>query len=168
MKIILLALVAVLLSTSRLSAQAGVTKIGMEEGFPRYKFKYDALDIGIKEVATILENNEQAYQLIRPAKRNAAVGNSILYMGVAMAIVPLGEVFKSGGSRRYWEVYGIFAGIGVGMVGASLPFLNKANKQAEHAIDVYNAGLSGYNHKKEKPAIYLGATGTGVGLSMAF
>lgn len=165
MKILLTALFILLVGALQLSAQSTAINIQVKEAFPRYSYKYGELYIDIEEVATILKKDEQAYELVRPAKRNAAVGTGLMYVGVAMIIVPLGEIIKAGSSFQY---YGAFAGIGAGLVGISLPFLNKSNKQARQAIELYNSGLSSNKGNEYKPQIYFGSTRSGTGLSLQF
>lgn len=162
MKIILVFFIICLCGLIKLNAQPASINIQVEKKFPRYEYRYGELEIDIKEVALVLKKNEQAYDLIKSAKRNSAVGNSLMYIGAAMIIIPLGEVIKAG-SFKY---YGAFAGIGAGMIGISLPFLIKANKKAERAVELYNSGLSGNIYNNDKPQIYFGSTGTGIGLSV--
>lgn len=165
MKIIFISLFIILIGISKLNAQSASTKIQIDKGFPRYGYRYDELNIGVKEVALILKKNEQAYNLIKPAKLNSAIGNSFMFVGVSMIIVPLGEMIKAG---RSFKQYGVFAGIGAGIIGVSLPLLNKANKQAKKAIDLYNSGLTSNSNKMDKPEIYFGSTNNGIGLTMRF
>lgn len=127
MKFIFTSLFIILVGVLNLKAQSTSTKIQIEKAFPRYGYKYDELDIDIKKVALILKKDEQANKLIKPAKLNSAIGNSLMFVGVSMIIVPLGEMLKAG---RSFEHYGAFAGVGAGLIGGSLLFLkNLTNKQ---------------------------------------
>lgn len=164
MKIILTSFFFVLMSLSNLKAQSTSGKVQIEKGFPRYSYRYDELSLGIKEVALILRKNEKAYKLIKPAKVNSAIGNSFLFLGVSMIVVPIGQIILGESSKHYLA----FAGIGAGMIAVSIPFIRKADRQAKNAVEVYNSGMSRNFNEKNKPEFHFGIMGNGIGSTIKF
>ncbi|QHT65620.1 hypothetical protein GXP67_02540 [Rhodocytophaga rosea] len=102
--------------------------------------------------------------MLKPAKVNYALGNTLAILGVAAIVVPLGQSILASNFKYFWP----FAGIGVGMCVISIPLLAKSDRQAMKAIETYNAGLSHHFYKYYSPELKAVATTNGIGLMLHF
>jgi hypothetical protein len=151
------------IAVSTLSAQTSPGKIGIKKGFPNHAFQYGDIYLNIHDLKPVLTKNEHAYKLLKPARVNYSLANSLAYIGVACIIYPVGFHILNGPSKYFWP----FFGIGLGTTAVSIPLRIKANKQAVKAVEAYNAGLSmPYNRfPVELRAV---ATYNGVGLMLTY
>ena len=138
MKSICLFALFILLGMTKLYAQSTFGKIEVKKGFPNHAFQYGDIYLNIHDLKPLLKKNEQAYNLLKPARLNYGLANTLSYAGAVCIIYPIGSLIFNGPSKYFWP----FVGIGLGATAISIPIRIKANRQAIKAVETYNAGLS--------------------------
>lgn len=111
-----------------------------------------------RQMLDIMQVNPAAYDIMKKAKRNNDIGQVFGIAGGFLIGFPIGTAIAGGDPN--W----LLAGIGAGLVGVSIPFSIKYNKNARAAVAVYNDGIRslGYQELEMK----LGFTGNGIGLTV--
>jgi hypothetical protein len=164
MKIIAAFILFLIIGISTLCAQSNIGKIEIKRGFPNHAFQYGDIYLNIHDLKPVLKKNEQAYKLLKPARINYSLANSLTYIGVTCIITPIGSHIINGPSKYFWP----FVGIGLGATAISIPLRIKANKQAVKAVETYNAGLSQHFYKYSPLKLEAVATSNGIGLMLHF
>jgi hypothetical protein len=164
MKITITLVLFFIIGISKLNAQSDFGKIEIKKGFPNHAFQYGDIYLNIHDLKPVLKKNEQAYKLLKPARINYSLANSLSYVGVVCIIYPVGSHILNGPSKYFWP----FFGIGLGATAISIPLRIKANKQAIKAVETYNSGLSIRSYKYFPPELKAVATSNGFGLMLNF
>jgi hypothetical protein len=164
MKIISTLMICMIIGMPTLSAQSNIGKIEIKKGFPNHAFKYGDIHLNIHDLKPVLKKNEQAYKLLKPAKFNYGLANTLSYGGVLCILYPVGYRIIDGPSKYFWP----FLGIGLGATAISIPLRIKANRQAIKAVETYNAGLSSNPYKRFPLELKAMATTTGIGLTLIY
>ncbi|MDO1451544.1 hypothetical protein Q0590_35050 [Rhodocytophaga aerolata] len=153
-------IILVLLSVVNLYAQPGLRKIEIIKGFPNHGYRYGDIYLNIKEVAPILKKHEQAYSLLKPAKTNYSLANSLATVGIIGIIYPLGYKLFGYDSKAFWPILGM----GIGTFTISIPFRIKANKQGIKAVELYNSILGSNLYEQDLYRVKVGFTNHGIGV----
>lgn len=150
-----------LLSISSTFAQEYGVPITIKKNMGSNLFYQGEKHLTINQVAKILEANPETFQLMKSAKQNNIWSYLLGVPGAAMFGWQLGAATAGGDAD--W----VMAGVGVGLVGLSIPFMRKCTKQSQQAVDLYNQsiGTTGYCTKTE---LGLTFTSDGVGLALHF
>jgi hypothetical protein len=139
--------------------QAKENSITIKSQFGGQQYYQNGKKINMSTMARIMDSNEQAYQQIKSAQSNRAVATILGFAGGFMAGWTLGAAIAGGNAN--WAV----AGVGAGLIVASIPFNSKSNRQAASAVDIYNGGLTTSLHTKMKMGLAFRGNAVGVNLS---
>lgn len=142
-------------------AQTEADSLYMKKVFGGYQFLQGEKVLNMNQLTDIMKPNAQAYKEIKAAKTNYSFALILGGAGGFMVGLPIGTAM--GGGEPNWTM----AGIGAGLIIASIPISIKFNKQAKKAIETYNQGLrtsSHYNNKELKIAM----TSNGLGITLNF
>ena len=138
----------------------GNTELSMKNGFFGWQFFRNGEKLKLSEVTDLLSANEQATAYLKSAKSNYTWSQIIGSVGGFLVGYPLGV--SAGGGEPKW----VMAGVGAGLIVASIPLSVAANKHAKNAVLSYNEGARSTSLRK--PTFHLGLSGAGVGLRMHF
>jgi len=158
MKQQILALVIMFFSISFCNAQ----QIEAKKAFGGYKFYQNEKELNLSDLQQLMKNNNEALKYIKNAKTNTAFASIFGFAGGFMFGWPIGTAI--GGGEANWSL----AGIGVGVLGLSIPFITGANKNAKQAIELYNSSLKTVHHQKPKTEFSIISNANGFGISMSF
>ncbi len=167
MKIIISSIFFVSIGLLQLSAQSSYPKIDIKKGFPNHRFQYGEITLGIKELAPILKKNEQAYQVVKPAKVNFTLANVLTYVAVPSIIYSLAlgnKLTDAAKNRAFWPSMGI----GLSCLAVSIPLRIKANKQALKAVELYNSALGNKLYKPDLLDLKFAFTTNGIGVTVSY
>lgn len=141
--------------------QTGTDSITIAKTFGGYKFFQGSNRLSLQELKITMQTNQQAYQQIKSAQSANTIATIIGGIGGFMVGWPIGTAVA--GKDANW----VLAGIGAGLIGVSIPFSVKANKQAKKAVATYNGGLksSSFWNKNE---LRLAVAGNKIGLTLQF
>ena len=152
---------SLLLCTATLGAQAQLARdtVSVKKVFGGVKFEQHGAVLSPKYVQQLIQPVPEAYQEMKKARANNTVANIVSGAGGFLLGYTLGTALS--GAEAEWTV----AAIGGGLIIASIPFSVKFRKQATHAVQLYNAHLSG---QQETGSLHMrfGLTGAGVGLRL--
>ena len=149
---------------SRLHTQDLSEKIFIE----KRGYKYNGIYLDKYDIRELLKKNEQAYKTLKPANRNHTAGYLIFAAGLAFVSIPIENMIWKDVEDRSQKHNGTLFAVGAGLIGASITFLNKSNRQTKAAVELYNSGLSSNLSKHHKPEFLIGFTGNGAGMSVKF
>ena len=124
-----------------------------------YKFFQNDMRLNLNQLPYIMEENQEAYQLIRNARSNNTISSIISGTGVFLIGLQLANGIIGG--EPNWTL----AGIGAGLIVVSIPLYSKSYRQSLSAVQTYNAGLG---VKSCAPVFHLAFSPGGVGLTMNF
>jgi len=158
MKKITLTLTFVITTLTFCNAQ----KIDIEKVSGGYKYTQNDELMSIGDLASVIESNTKAFELIKKGRTNRSFGAVLGFAGGGLVGWPIGTAI--GGGESNW----ILAGIGAGLIIIGIPISSSANKKINQAVDVYNASLNSTANNKFKPEFNIIANAGGVGLSMNF
>lgn len=135
--------------------------IVMKKSFGGYTFFQGDKRLNMNQLVNAMESNNQAYTQIKSAKSTYTIASTLGLAGGFLVGWPLGTAI--GGGKPNW----VLAGIGAGLIVASIPISNNFNKKARKAVDTYNGELktSSFWDRKE---LDLSMTGGGIGLTLRF
>jgi len=144
-------------SSERLSPEY----IQVKKVFGGYKFFYKYRELKFKDLVSILEENDLAYEEIKSARTTAVFGSIIGFAGGFLIGWPIGAAIAGGDPN--WGL----AAIGAGLIVVAIPLNESAYKKAKSAVDTYNYGIktSSFWYKKE---LNISFTGNGLGLILGF
>jgi len=136
-----------------LAQQAAAQKLTMYKTFGGVVFELnDSVQLSTKQTATVLYQNQQAYEMFNQARVLNSLSGIMGFSGMALVAVPL--VTVAFGERSDWGLAGGGAALIVGSI-----FLNRAFKaRALDALDIYNAQLP-QKTSRIKPNFYFYGTG---------
>ena len=158
MKNKILTLLVVIASLTYSHAQ----KIDIEKVFGGYKYTQNDELMSIGDLASVLESNNKAFQLIKKGRTNRSFASVLGFAGGALIGWPLGT--SVGGGDANWTL----AGIGAGLIIVGIPISSRANKKIHQAVDIYNTSLNATTQNNFKPEFKIIANNKGLGLSMSF
>lgn len=161
MKKYLLFFILIVLSISASYAQSASDSITAKKVFGGYQFIQDEHPLTVKQLMVSLENNQEAYQIIKSAKGAYDLSNILAGAGGFCIGYPLGTAM--GGGEPNWTM----AGIGAGLVLIAIPISISFNKRALKAVNIYNQDFRETSFWEDKE-LKLSLTGNGVGLKLIF
>lgn len=156
---IILTLLAV--SASFTFGQTAPDSISMKKVFGGYQFYQGEQIIQMNQLVNSMKSNDLAYKQIKSAQSLSAFASVLGGVGGFMIGWPIGT--SLGGGEPEWAM----AGIGAGLLVASIPIIHSMNKKAKKAIDIYNGGLMTSSFWDDKELI-LSTKGNGIGLTLYF
>ena len=161
MKKTLLILTLVLTTFIHAFAQSSHRPIEIKRKGGGLQFYQQEKRLNMNQVTDIMRYNEEAFTAIKKAKSAQTWASVVSGIGGFMIGWQLGALV--GGGVPNWGM----AGLGAGVVVASIPISQGFNKQAAIAVDSYNKGLesNSFCHKRE---LKLQTTPNGIGLALCF
>lgn len=124
-----------------------------------YKFFHHNTRINFNQLPTILNENQEALQIIKKAKTKNTVASIFSGLGCFVIGVELGIAIAGG--EPNWNA----TALGGGLILISIPISSKSYNQAMQAISTYNTDLA---TSSKRPQLFLCATGEGFGLKLKF
>ena len=148
-----------MLAFTHLEAQNQSDSISVKKAFGTV-FKQNGKVLTPKQLMSIVQSNPSAFQEMKVAKNNYSVASVVGFAGGFMVGYPIGTALAGG--KADWAL----AGIGAGLIVASIPFTNAYVGHATNAVKMYNAGLkqTGIN----QVSYQLGFAAKGIGLKIRF
>jgi predicted lipid-binding transport protein (Tim44 family) len=161
MQKLLFIITLILLSFSLIHGQTSNDSIRIEKVFGSYTFYQEGRRLNLNQLAKTMKSNPEAYKHIKKARSNYTGSMILGYAGGFMVGWPLGTAIAGG------EPNWIIAGIGAGIIVASIPFTRKTNEQAKKAVELYNRGeVTGSYH--DKPKLEFALNRNGIGFRLIF
>lgn len=114
------------------------------------------------EMLRLMQPNEMAFKTMKAARVYNGFSTFFSFAGGFMIGYPLGEAI-GGKKDPHW----VMLGIGVGLVGVSIPFAITSHKKAKEAAELYNAGLKTTSFLNKKELRFI-VSNNGVGLALRF
>lgn len=141
-------------------SQTSNDTIYSQKVFGGYRFWKKEKELKYSELLTIVKNNREAYKLIKSAQ--ASNGFSVVLGGVGGFLVgyQLGTAIAGG------EPNLAVGGVGIGLMGLSIPISINASKKARQGVAIYNKQIQELSYSP--PKIYFGCTESGIGLILKF
>jgi len=161
MKQLILIFVLSLIGVSALWAQTPGQPISIRKTLGENQFYQGSTRLTLNQALTVMTPNDAAYLKMKKAQSNNTVATIFGCAGGFMIGWPLGAAAASDDAN--WTM----AGIGVGLVAISIPFMVKTTRYSEEAVDLYNEGLPGHSGQSSLQ-FKLQVNGDGVGLVMRF
>lgn len=126
-----------------------------------YKFMQNGKNLNLKKMEKIMQDNNEALELIQSAKSNQTWGTILGVSGGFLVGLPLGSAI--GGGDPQWAL----AGAGAALIVASIPITKAFYKKTTKAVELYNAGVSSsaYNFN---PSFNFNIRGNNIGITMSF
>lgn len=142
-------------------AQTVTDTISIQKTFGGQKFYQADKRLSMAELKNILRSNDAAYRELRSAQTANTLATIIGGAGGFMVGWPIGT--SLGGGKPNW----VMAGIGAGLIVASIPISQTFNKRSKNAVAMFNRGIktSSFWDKKE---LLLSLTATAAGLTLRF
>jgi hypothetical protein len=137
-------------------------EIEMKLNILGYKFVQNEQRLTWKEVIKATESNPEANLLIKKAKSNNIISNTLTMAGGALIGISIGQSTTE--RNPNWTL----AYIGGGIVAIGIPFTLGTFNKANEGVDKYNLSLKSASTFEFKPEFKIIANGKGVGLSMNF
>ncbi|WP_298554476.1 hypothetical protein [uncultured Algibacter sp.] len=137
-------------------------KIDIEKVFGGYKYTHNDELVSIGDLASIMESNTEAFELIKKGRTSRGLSAVLGFAGGALVGWPLGTSIRGGDAN--WTL----AGIGAGLIAVAIPISNGSNKKINQAVELYNASLNSTSQNTFKPEFNIIGNGKGIGLSMNF
>lgn len=140
-------------------AQTPSDSVFVHKNFGVYKFFQKDARLNFNQLPYIMEDDQEAYHLIKKAKNTNVVSSIISGTGVFLIGWQLATVLIGGEAN--WTM----AAIGGGLVVISIPIYSKSYKQSLQAVNIYNAGLSASSRRLRFVA---GTMPHGIGVKLEF
>ncbi len=137
-------------------------EVTIKKSFGENLFSQNDKRISFNQLLTSLENNSEAYKMATSAKGNKTFGMILGTAGGALIGWPLGTAI--GGGEPNW----ILAGVGAGLVVATIPIISGYNKKTAKAVQLYNDGLTDTSYKPVPVQLYISASHNGLGINVQF
>ena len=142
-------------------AQDSTVKIESKKVFGSYLYLQNDKYLSNKQLLSLMNNNNEAYQLIKSANKSKTWATILGGVGGSFIGFPIGTAI--GGGDPKWEL----AGAGVALILIAIPINNNYNRKSKKAIDLYNSGFSSTAYKFH-PTFDLNLKGNSIGLTMTF
>ncbi len=128
--------------------------------FNGYKYLQNEERKSMRDLVTIMRHNSEALLLIKSARRNTIISNSISGAGGVLIGYTVVSTFL--GDQPDFTI----VGIGIGLALVTIPITLKANRKAKSAIAYYNSStrITSSHYKKLNIAI----KGNGLGITFSF
>ena len=133
--------------------------IYFQKSFFGYKYYQWDTQINFNQLPAIMIKDQEAYALVKKAKKNNTVAAILSGTGGFLLILQLANAIIS--EEPNWAI----TAVGGTLVVVSIPIFSKSYKQSLEAIDKYNAGLGVSSHRVQ---LDLGTSKNGIGLIMSF
>jgi len=140
-------------------AQSTSDSVFVYRGFLGYKYVYHDARLNFNQLPEILEDNQEAYQLIKKARTHHTFSSIISGTGGFLIGWQLGTALVGGDPN--WTM----AAIGGGLIVVSIPLYTTAAKKSLDAIDLYNSGLTPTSFKLQ---MNFEVTSNGIGICLRF
>jgi hypothetical protein len=142
-------------------AQTAADSISIQKTFGGQKFYQADKRLSMTELKNILRSNDAAYKELRSAQSANTLATIIGGAGGFMVGWPIGT--SLGGGKANW----VLAGIGAGLIVASIPISQTFNKRSKNAVAIFNRGIktSSFWDKKE---LRFSVTAAAMGLTLRF
>jgi hypothetical protein len=127
-------IILLVLAFSSSYGQTG-TPIEVKKVFGGYKYFQGDSRLNMNQLVVAMESNEIAFQQIKKAQSTNTLGMIIAGAGGFMIGWPLGTSIAGGDPN--W----VLAGIGAGLIVASIPISKKVISHTNMAVETYNNGL---------------------------
>jgi hypothetical protein len=161
MKRIVIIMALLIVSLTFTFGQTVSDSISMKKVFGGYQFYQGGKMLNMNKLVTAMKPNEEAYKQIKSAQSNYTVAMVCSYAGGFMIGWPVGTAL--GGGEPNW----LLAGVGAGLIVATIPILKGYNNKARLAVDTYNGGLLSSSNW-DKRELNLSMTASGIGFSLRF
>ena len=155
----LIILTILLVSFSQLFAQNQIDTIEVKKALLTV-FKQNNKVLTPRQLLKITQINQEAYKEMKMAESNFDAVVVCGFIGGFMVVYPLGTAIASGDAN--WTL----AGIGLGLIAASVPFSVAYSKHAKNGVRIYNNGL--LKTESKKIDFNLGLTSNGIGIRITF
>lgn len=110
------------------------------------------------KLVELVEKNPESLPYIRKSGTNYLLGYTTGFAGGFMVGWSIGEAI--GGQNINW----LLTGVGVGLIGISIPFNTASARNTRKAVEAYNSGIKASSNA----TVQLGITDSGVGISIRF
>lgn len=124
-----------------------------------YKFFQNDVRLNLNQLPYLMEENQEAYQLIKKAKSNNTIASIISGTGGFLIGLQLANTLIGG--EPNWTLMAV----GGGLVVITIPLYTKSFRQSFLAVQKYNEGLG---VKSYAPVFHLGICSGGVGFKVNF
>lgn len=161
MNLRLLLVLNLILSCSILFGQQSNDSIIAKKVFGGYTFSQNGEAMTMGDLKDAMQSNTDAYRKIKSARAYNYLSYALSFSGGFLAGYALGAGL--GGGEVNWEL----AGLGAGLIVASVPISNSANRKAKEAVDIYNSGLSKTSFR-DGYQLKVALNGNGLGLTLSF
>lgn len=161
MKTSLLILSFLILSFTSSFGQTANDSITIKKNFWGYKFYQGDTRVQLGDLVNIMRTNEEAYKSIKSAQSNYTLASVIGFAGGFMIGWPIGAAVAGG--EPNWAL----AGIGAGLLVATIPLTNSFVKKSKFAVGSYNRGSTS-SSVWDRSEMSLSLSGAGLGLSLRF
>ncbi|MBN1651871.1 MAG: hypothetical protein JW857_11120 [Bacteroidales bacterium] len=161
MKRILLVVVLITFSLATTFAQTSNEPITMQKTFGSYQFYQGPQKLKMRQLVKTMKINEQAYKEIRSARRLNNLTSVIGFIGGSLIGYQTGYAITGGKPDV------LVAGIGLALIGVSIPINKQTGKKASKAVNTYNEGLHTSN-SWDKKELRLNVSENGLGLALSF
>ncbi len=149
----------ILLVTGFTSANAQKIEIKKKMG-TNMLYKND-VKLSLSQTLALMKTNTNAYELMKSAKTNMIWSTVLGGIGGGLVGFPIGTAI--GGGKPNW----VLAGIGAGIIVASIPLNSAYNKKSKEAVSLYNEGVTASSYQF-KPSYHLNMKGNGIAFTMTF
>ncbi len=141
------------------NGQTPSDSVFVHKNFLGYKFFHHNTRVNFNQLPAIMNENQEAQQIIKKVKTKNTVASIFSGVGGFMIGWQLGAAIVGG--EPNWNA----AAIGGGLVLISIPISVKSYKQTLQAIEMYNSGLSASD---KRPQLFLSGSSNGIGLKFKF
>lgn len=141
--------------------QIATDSISIKKVFGGYKFYQSEKRLSMNELVNTLKPNDNAYKEIKAARTANIFATILGSAGGFLVGWPIGTA--AGGGDPEW----VMAGIGAGLIVATIPLTIKLNKHSKKAIGIFNNGLKATSFW-DKNELRLSAAINQIGLTLKF
>jgi len=141
--------------------QTASDSISIKKIFGGYKFYQGEKKLSMSELVNIMQPNVEAFKEIKSAQSAFTLATIIGGVGGALVGWPIGTAI--GGGKANW----VMAGIGAGLIVASIPISQNFNRHSKQAVSIFNNGLK-INSFWDRNEIRFSISNDGVGLCLRF
>lgn len=161
MKNILTLILLITISLTKSFAQTNSEPITTKKKGGEIQFYQGDEKLNLREVKSIFESNELAYQQIKKAKTTYTWAYISSVCGGGLIGYPLGTALAGGDPE--WALLGA----GVGLVTISILITRSYNKKAKLALETYNNGVQTTTYNNTQELRFL-SNASGFGLTYSF
>ena len=126
-----------------------------------YQFSQNGQIFKMRDLKRALIKNQEAYYQFEDAQPNYIATCIFSFTGGFLIGYPIGVAIR--GDKANWAM----AGIGAGLIGLSIPFTIKLNKQLKSAVETYNHNLKN-GTKAQNIELKLNISSNALGFKLIF